>query len=297
MVPQKKTKYYKNWNPSRNARSDVDTALWPNEEQELYETVTNPNYVPPTTDEYYGYTALGKLYQNGMIGQLFVQFEETFSIVKLPSENNIDSSIEVPIYKKDRERGRKKKFRAGDICMKHTGYYQVCISICKKHRFPNGDIVTVSYIAARHLYLHIIIMLRDVYQRHKKGQQLSYADRCWLDRIMQCKDLPSKNGETIFEWEVSHLGHDMNNIALIDLIVELGEANRRRRVNCFKYARCKGCKLISIHCGCECKPPCKRLAKNICNDCIPEDVSLPSTLFAIEDNNEGDDDNGFVLNI
>ena len=113
---------------------------------------------------------------------------------------------------------------------------------------------------------------------------------------MQCKDLPSYKGKN-FGWEVSHLDHDLNNIALINLIVELGEANRMRRINCFKYARCKGCKLISIHCGCECKPPCKRLAKIICNGCIPEDVSLPSTLFAIEDNNEGDDDNGFVLNI
>ena len=174
----------------------------------------------------------------------------------------------------------------------------MCMMTCKKHRFPNGDTRTVSYIHARSLQVHVTLMLRDVYQRHKKRQRLSYDERCWLDRIMQCKDLPRRNDENKFELEVSHLGHDKNNIALINLIVELGEANRMRRIHCFKYASCKGCKLISIHCGCECKPPCKKLAKNICNDCIPEDVSLPLTFFQIEDSNEGDDDDDLlVLNI
>ena len=271
-----KSSYHKN-NPPRNARSEVDTTSWPEAEQVLYQKVTKKNYVPPTTDEYQGYTAMGKLYQNGMIGQLFDQFDETIVIVQKESDNNIDLSIKVPIYKKDSKNDA--FFRAGDVCGRRMGYYTLRMRIGKKHRFPNGDTVTVSCVYAKGIQVHVILLLRDVYQRHKKGQQLSYPERCWLDRIMQCKDLPSRNGETTFKWEVSHLGHDTDNIALINLIVELHTANQNRRINCFRYARCQECDKTSIHCGCQCNPPCKKLAKIICNNCITVDASLPSTLF------------------
>ena len=77
-------------------------------------------------------------------------------------------------------------------------------------------------------------------------------------------------------WEVSHLDHDPENIALNNLIVETATRNRLRQKHCSKYGMCTECNSFSRFWECECDPPCKKLKKIICEAC--DDTVIPDVL-------------------
>ena len=125
---------------------------------------------------------------------------------------------------------------------------------------------------ANSICVHIAIMFRDVYERHKKGQELTVVERCWFDLIIKCTDFKDEK----FVWEVSHLDHDPDNIDLKNLIVEIGITNKERQRHCSKYGMCTECNRTSRFLGCKCDPPCKKLARIICEDC--DDTQIPDVL-------------------
>jgi uncharacterized protein YkvS len=248
----------------------VDTSSWSVEEQKSYEQWRNNNCIPTTTS-YTGYKAIGQLYQNGMIGEFFRHLDEKLDIVLEKSDKNIHQSKEVPYFSD--KGGLHRKARAGQVCnANHDNYYQIHMKIDKIVTFPNGETLVVSCIQANSICVHIAIMFRDVYERHKKGQKLTVVERCWFDLIIKCTDFKDEK----FVWEVSHLDHDPENCALNNLIVEKHRRNSDRRVNCFRYISCTECKSISRFLECKCDPPCKKLAKNICMDC--DDTPIPDAL-------------------
>ena len=259
---------YTKKNPKRIARPD--TSSWSKEEIKRYKQLKSDNYVPTKiTDLVTGYKAMGTLYQNGMIGEMFHLIDEKLNIVEELSDKNIHLSKDVP-YLSDRVlHGR--SGLVGQVLPKLLGYYHIHLTVEKRVRFPNGETLTESYIQTR-MNLHYVIMFRDVYERLKKGQKLTVGERCWFDLIIKCINYKDAK----FVWEVSHLDHDPDNIDLKNLIVERGKTNSERRQHCSKYGMCTECRSISRFWGCECDPPCKKLEKIICKDC--DDTPIPDVL-------------------
>ena len=261
---------YKKINPKLIARTRTDTSLWSVEERKLYKLLKSKNYVPTKiTDTVIGYKALSTLYQNGMIGEFFRKFDEKFNIVEELSNKNIHLKKEVPYFSDRVSHGR--SGLVGQVCPARDNYYYFHLMVEKRVRFPNGETLTESYIQTR-IRLHCAIMFRSVYERHKNTQELTVAERCWFDLIIKCVNFNDAN----FLWEVSHLDHDPNNIALNNLIVETALRNKERQKHRSQYGLCTKCNSISRFLACECVPPCKKLAQIICEGC--DDTRIPDVL-------------------